>query len=233
MSRPAAFHKHFLALAAAWVDCVLWAGPPLGRALAWSSNGRTCASAQASSRVHPGSSRNPSGRSGARSKSRRCRGGPAYSQQRREAFSVARILRLSSFLRASEKHRGSRHKEVSRHSGEPDHVAQRLCPDAPGFLNLVPGTWTRAQLPRLSQHTPASRSRQTMSSDEIQERQDSHALVSSCSGRSWRLGGSRALYSPFVFAVRSVATRPAGCPGSWIRPVQSRSRGDPAVRACR
>ena len=39
------------------------------------------------------------------------------------------------------KSRGERHNEV----GTPDFRIDRLlrlCPDAPGFLNLIPGTWT-------------------------------------------------------------------------------------------
>jgi hypothetical protein len=49
-----------------------------------------------------------------------------------------------------------------RHSGIPDYSALRLCPDAPGFLNLIPGTWTGTQLPRHVEFTKDSRELQAI-----------------------------------------------------------------------
>jgi hypothetical protein len=44
------------------------------------------------------------------------------------------------------KHAGADMAQGGRRSGIPDCFAfQRLCPNAPGFFNLIPGTWTGAQ----------------------------------------------------------------------------------------
>jgi hypothetical protein len=48
-------------------------------------------------------------------------------------------------LRAADDKKPERLSQGGRRSGIPDYLTfRRLCPNAPGFSNLVPGTWTRA-----------------------------------------------------------------------------------------